>query len=98
MPAATCVPLVLALHELATNAVKYGALSRSAGKVILTWRLEEGSADLDWVEVGGPLVAAPNRKGLGSRLLTEQAGLFDVQLDFRPDGLICRIKLQKVTV
>jgi len=98
----SCVPLVLALHELATNAVKYGALSTSAGTVELMWTLSGGvSGDgesgegerlsLEWVERGGPEVQTPSRRGLGSRLLKAQPGLKDVCLNFRPEGVSCRI-------
>jgi two-component sensor histidine kinase len=89
-----CVPLVLALHELATNAVKYGALSAETGAVELSWTIESGAnamARLCWRETGGPTVAKPSRRGLGSRLLTSQSGL-DVALEFNPAGLICEIK------
>jgi two-component sensor histidine kinase len=61
--------LSMALHELATNAAKYGALSTSAGTVELSWRVESGEFQLSWREHGGPPVAAPTRRGFGSRLL-----------------------------
>ncbi len=71
-PQAT-LSLSLLLHELATNALKYGALSAAAGKVRIAWRTEEGSAPtlvLDWDESGGPAVAAPKgRGGFGSKLI-----------------------------
>ena len=67
------VSLSLLLHELATNAVKYGALSTDAGTVRLNWRVEASPAGdelvLDWTERGGPPVAEPTRKGFGSRLV-----------------------------
>jgi two-component sensor histidine kinase len=71
----------LLIHELATNAVKYGALSRDGGRVSVTWRVERPGNNpekpldlvLEWQEVGGPPVVAPQRKGFGSRLI--QAGL-----------------------
>jgi two-component sensor histidine kinase len=66
--------LSMILHELATNAIKYGALSNSAGRVTITWYVE-GTGDsanlgLTWKERGGPLVTEPVRKGFGSRLIT----------------------------
>lgn len=65
--------LTLVLHELATNAVKYGALSNQTGKVTLSWRVDEieGAAQfrLRWQESGGPPVVAPSRRGFGSRLI-----------------------------
>jgi two-component sensor histidine kinase len=89
-----CVPLALALHELATNAVKYGALSNSTGRVAVTWCVSEpgaASLTLRWKETGGPAVRAPARRGMGSRLLIKQPGLEKVNLRFEPDGVSCEI-------
>lgn len=65
--------LTLILHELATNAVKYGALSNETGRVALSWRIDmidgEGQFRLRWQEQGGPPVAKPTRRGFGSRLI-----------------------------
>lgn len=61
--------LSLLLHELATNAVKYGSLSVSDGIIRVGWRREDGALVLDWVEQGGPPAAPPERTGLGSRLI-----------------------------
>jgi len=63
--------LSLALHELATNAVKHGALSCRDGRVDVRWDVENGSLRLDWQESGGPPVVPPTRKGFGTRLLEE---------------------------
>ena len=63
--------LSLALHELATNAAKYGALSCPEGRVSVQWGIREGMLHLDWKESGGPPVAPPTKKGFGSRLLEE---------------------------
>lgn len=89
-----CVPLALALHELATNAVKHGALSAPGGRVTVGW--EPAGARrvaLDWVEAGGPPVYPPKRKGLGTMLLTAQPELVACQLDFAPGGLKCRFEI-----
>ncbi len=68
--ASTALSLALAMHELATNAVKYGALSTPDGKVTITWELgEDDQAVLSWTERDGPPVAPPSRKGFGTRLL-----------------------------
>ncbi|WP_293905083.1 HWE histidine kinase domain-containing protein [Phenylobacterium sp.] len=90
--------LAMALHELATNAVKYGALSGEAGKVALTWRAHQAAGaarlELEWRESGGPRVAPPTSSGFGSRLLTQglAADLAGAaELNFAPDGLVCRI-------
>jgi PAS domain S-box-containing protein len=67
--------LSLALHELATNAAKYGALSAPGGRVRLSWRLRpEGGLVIDWLESGGPPVEKPTRKGFGSVLIDRVAG------------------------
>lgn len=63
---------VLALHELATNAVKYGALSNDLGRVTITWCVVDGQFKLNWTESGGPTVKPPTRKGFGSKMI-EQA-------------------------
>lgn len=93
----SCVPLVLALHELATNAVKYGALSVEGGSVALTWRpASHGLMLLSWSERDGPPVAAPTRRGLGSRLLKQQKGLEAVTLRFAPTGVCCEISVEQL--
>ena len=101
VPAAACVPLVLALHELATNAAKYGALSVPGGQVALIWRLREAGEGLElameWSENGGPQVTPPSRRGLGSRLLRPQMGIAEVQVDYDPAGLRCTMVVQEVT-
>src|SRR5512143_1437432 len=63
LPPATAQTIALALHELATNAAKYGALSTDAGHVELTWQLEPNKLELIWVETGGPLIRPPGRRG-----------------------------------
>jgi PAS domain S-box-containing protein len=85
--------LVLALHELATNAGKHGALSAPEGRVILCWRAgRQGEVALDWTERGGPPVAGtPSRRGLGSRLMQalprELGGGATVALRYEPEGV-----------
>lgn len=86
--------LFLAINELATNAVRHGALSVADGRVTLSWTTCDGAADLEWRESGGPPVSPPARKGLGSRLL--DAGLAaelgsPAEMLYAPDGLVCRI-------
>lgn len=63
------VALALVLHELATNAIKHGALSAPSGRLAIDWQLTDGQLDLRWIERGGPVVAVPQRTGFGSRLL-----------------------------
>jgi len=84
--------LTLALHELATNAVKFGALSTDAGRVDVTWtrRPMVGGFELDWTERGGPPVGLPTRRGFGATLLERVTGreLGGVaSLDFRTSGV-----------
>ena len=78
--------LALGLHELATNAVKYGALSTGTGKVNVTWRLEEQRVVLRWQEIDGPPVVAPARNGFGS-VLIEQTSEARRAWNFRPMAL-----------
>jgi PAS domain S-box-containing protein len=94
----TALALTLALHELATNAVKYGALSNEIGCVAITWEITGEGDDrhlgLAWRETGGPPVAKPTRTGFGSRLIERSlAGELaaDVKLAFAPDGVVCTI-------
>lgn len=87
------VSLGMALHELATNALKHGAW-RGAGRVDIALQQRNGSLDFMWRESGGPLVEPPRKRGFGSRLLekgiaAEVAG--DVTLEFAEAGLICII-------
>jgi PAS domain S-box-containing protein len=87
--------LALALHELSTNAVKYGALGPSGGSVAISWISDGGTLRLDWKESGGPAVTVPEGRGFGSRLI-ERGLAADLggtaRLEFEPDGLRCRIE------
>lgn len=88
------VALSMALHELGTNALKYGALSVEDGSVSLDWKVEGGRFLLAWQERGGPTVTPPARTGFGSRMI--ERGLSaelqgEVRIDFRPDGVVCTI-------
>jgi PAS domain S-box-containing protein len=86
--------LSLALHELATNATKYGALSCPEGHVRVLWAVRDKMLRLDWEESGGPPVAPPDRKGFGSRLL-EELVVHDlggaVKLSYDASGVRCSI-------
>lgn len=96
--AVSAVTLALCLHELATNAAKYGALSTSTGRVTLEWTIEGRPLQLDlaWTETGGPPVTTPTRRGYGSAFVRSAArgglgGSFDI--DYRPEGVIGRFRL-----
>lgn len=96
--------LALSIHELATNAVKYGALSNESGKVDIRWSCEEdedGVARLHflWREIGGPAVQKPVRRGFGTALLDRALGPFfkgSISTDFKPDGLVFEINARLV--
>ena len=87
--------MALVLHEMATNAAKYGALSSEAGTVTLDWELHEEGADrtlrMTWTEAGGPEVTAPVQRGFGSRLIErsarDQLG-GEATVDFLPGGVV----------
>lgn len=87
--------IALCLHELTTNAAKYGALSVPDGRVRVEWsRAADGQILLHWSERGGPLVKPPTRRGFGSKMLeTIMQMKGKIQLDWRPDGLRCEITL-----
>jgi PAS domain S-box-containing protein len=100
LPAKEALALGIAFHELATNAVKYGAFSNTAGSVVLSWTIEpvpEGDRlILHWQEKDGPPVTPPTRKGFGSRVIErglphELGG--EVSLDYRANGLVCTINI-----
>lgn len=95
--ARNAVMISLAIHELCTNAFKYGALSVEGGTVAITWRLDAGVQGrtfiFEWRETGGPPVFPPDRKGFGSNLLERGlAAELDgkITFDYAPEGIVCR--------
>jgi len=90
LSAELALPLSLIVHELATNATKYGSLGTEDGAVDVVWTLDDHRLHLTWKESGGPLVSAPDRKGFGS-VLIERAfpGIAHARCrpDYRPEGL-----------
>ncbi|WP_374469186.1 HWE histidine kinase domain-containing protein [Phenylobacterium sp.] len=87
--------LSLALHELATNAVKFGALSAEAGHVDVRWAHTGGGFELTWAESGGPRVQPPVRRGFGSTLLEQVTGRElngDTLVEYRPGGVYARLR------
>jgi PAS domain S-box-containing protein len=93
----TAVALALATHELATNAVKYGALSTPDGRVGVRWTTDSGLLRFTWSETGGPTVEGPIQRGFGARLLEQ--GLAEelqgsVRIEFRPEGVVCSVEAQ----
>jgi two-component sensor histidine kinase len=93
LPDQQVVSLTLALHELGTNAVKYGALSDGKGWISIDWRDVDGRLQLDWKEHDGPAVKAPSSKGFGSRLLARAAR--GAKMRFERDGLRCTITVRQ---
>ncbi len=82
--------LSLAIHELATNAAKYGALSNETGRVAMSWGVVDGTFTFRWIETGGPVVAQPRSRGFGSKLIERiVASYFDGSgvIDFNPSGI-----------
>jgi two-component sensor histidine kinase len=83
------------LHELATNAAKYGALSRPQGHVRIAWSLtSDGRLVLSWSETGGPPVSPPVRQGFGTRVMKQMVeGQFkgEMRFEWRPEGLVCEL-------
>jgi PAS domain S-box-containing protein len=90
--------IAVALHELATNAAKYGALSVAKGQVCVEWsRTADGQLALRWTELGGPPVKPPTRKGFGTHVMEAMIQGHvrgDVRLDWRAEGLVCEIFLR----
>jgi len=94
--ASTSLNLTLCLHELATNAIKYGALSNGTGQVRVSCEvmdeLDGRKLQLTWKETGGPPVSAPKRHGFGSLLITS-TGEEKTRIDYQPDGVRCFLEL-----
>lgn len=87
--------LALAVHELATNALKFGALSNSDGNVNIHWTVEDERLTLDWIETSAPAPVSAQQSGFGRELI--ENGLpfqiaADTSLEFTPDGVRCRIE------
>lgn len=94
--AETAQPLSMALHELTTNAAKYGALSAPKGRLDVSWLTDAGELSLTWIETGGPRIEAePDMTGFGSQLIQHSFAHKlggSVTSEWREAGLICRIK------
>ena len=97
LPPELAQSMALALHELATNAAKYGALSTPNGKVQIEWKpIGAGRLLLRWSESGGPAVVKPTKSGFGTvaieRMFRGQLD-GDIRFDWRPEGMVCEISL-----
>jgi PAS domain S-box-containing protein len=92
LPAETATQLGLLLHELATNATKYGALSNATGRIGIRWSSVAGKLHLTWRERGGPMIETPpHRTGFGTALI--DSSVAKIHRRYHPQGLVCRIQL-----
>ena len=93
LPPTLALSLTLVLHELATNAAKYGALSTSQARLDVNWTINNSHVQLMWMESGGPAVRYPAHKGFGSELFQRALLPFHGRLEpeFMPDGFRCNI-------
>ncbi|WP_346032550.1 sensor histidine kinase [Erythrobacter westpacificensis] len=102
LPPQTSVSLAMIVHELCTNAIKYGALSSDSGSVSVHWDVDDSKREptlrLVWSESGGPPVEEPSRRGFGTRLISRglSADQGEVEMEFRPEGLVCTITARLV--
>ncbi|HXD44171.1 MAG TPA: DUF4118 domain-containing protein [Pseudolabrys sp.] len=89
--------LSLVVHELATNAAKYGALSVPNGSIHIDWAEDGDDIVLDWIERGGPQVVAPSKRSFGTNLIERSLGAFDgaARIEFARDGIICRMRFPR---
>ncbi|QKS00532.1 hypothetical protein F9288_13560 [Sphingomonas sp. CL5.1] len=94
VPPGQTTPLIMAIHELGTNASKYGALTVPDGRVEIGWRVEQDRVEISWIERGGQVVEAPRRRGLGSRLISRHPAFHAASLEFPPEGVRCTITLK----
>jgi two-component sensor histidine kinase len=94
-PHAVAILLALIIHELTTNAAKYGALSTLSGRIRVAWSLVAGRLAVEWVETGGPPATEPVHAGFGSTLLRSGVRQFQgtIERRFEPTGLYCAFSL-----
>jgi two-component sensor histidine kinase len=87
--------MALLIHELATNAAKYGALSSSGGKLSISWSLSDARLNLEWREMGGPITSQPTHQGFGTRLFSRALEPFGgtVEANFETAGLTCKLSM-----
>jgi PAS domain S-box-containing protein len=98
------VAIAMGIHELATNAMKYGAFSNDTGRVSVTWAVDAAEASMltmEWRESGGPVVSAPAKRGFGSRLIERNLAHDldgEAKIDFRADGIVCTISSRLISI
>lgn len=95
LPPKLALTMALLLHELATNAAKYGALSSSSGKIAVEWFHCDGKLNLKWQEGDGPAVTTPSHRGFGTRLFLQALAQFGGKVDatFARSGLVCTLSV-----
>jgi chemotaxis family two-component system sensor kinase Cph1 len=95
----SALALSLALHELGTNAAKYGAFTAESGRVAVQWDIrDDGGLEMSWTETGGPLVEPPTHRGFGSNLIERALALETggwATIHYKPSGVVCDIVLPK---
>ena len=101
LPPNLALSLALVIHELTTNAIKYGALSNDDGRVLVGWTLDSGPTThhirIEWREIGGPQVTLPERKGFGTRMferIFDRGSEGNISMVFGERGLVCTIELE----
>lgn len=94
------IALTMVLHELNTNAMKYGAFANEHGRVRVDWRIEGEALTLTWRETGGPAVTPPSREGFGTRLMSALAGDLggEPAIDYPPEGAVFRLRSMLETI
>jgi two-component sensor histidine kinase len=101
VPPSAAQALGMALHELATNAAKYGSLSNDSGRVEITWAVESDTFCMSWREIGGPVVTAAGEAGFGTTVLkrmTESALSGHVRIDYAPEGVVWQLRCPLVAL
>ena len=95
LPPKHALMMALLVHELATNAAKYGSFSNSTGRLSINWSFSDPRLNIDWRESGGPLVTPPTRGGFGSRLFLRALEQFGgkVEPNFASTGLVCKLTI-----
>ena len=98
----SALALSLALHELATNAAKFGAFTQPAGRVAVRWHLrEDGGLGMSWTEIDGPTVRPPARRGFGSNLIERALAMETggrATIFYKPGGVVCEIVLPRASM
>ena len=95
LPPKMALTMALLVHELATNAAKYGSLSNSVGKLSIGWSLSDARLNLEWREINGPVVTTPTHRGFGTRLLSRSMDQFGgtFETTFEASGIICKMSV-----